>query len=78
MREIRMSGSMRGRRKRTALYRACVLLYGTPGYRSCRSYIHATNVSCPFAHRLTFRPRVIYPVWSNYQNGFRSKHLRMR
>ena len=28
MREICTSGSMRGRRKRTALYRACVLLYG--------------------------------------------------
>ena len=30
MREICTSGSMRGRRKRTALYRACVLLYRAP------------------------------------------------
>ena len=27
MREIRTSGSMRGRRKRTTMWRACVLLY---------------------------------------------------
>jgi hypothetical protein len=30
MREIRMSGSMRGRRKRAVTYRACVLLYRVP------------------------------------------------
>ena len=30
MREIRTSGSMRGRRKRTVTYRACVLLYRVP------------------------------------------------
>jgi hypothetical protein len=30
MREIRMSGSMRGGRKRTFARRACLLLYGAP------------------------------------------------
>jgi len=30
MRENRMSGSMRGRRKRALTYRACVLLYVSP------------------------------------------------
>ena len=30
MRENRLSGSMRGRRKRTVTYRACVLLYSAP------------------------------------------------
>ena len=34
MREICTSGSMRGRRKRTALYRACVLLYKDKGVES--------------------------------------------
>jgi len=33
MRENRMSGSMRGRRKRAVTYRACVLLYpGGPAW----------------------------------------------
>jgi hypothetical protein len=35
MREIRKSGSIRGCRKRTAMYRACVLLYWSP----CKSII---------------------------------------
>ena len=30
MRENRMSGSMRGRRRRAVTYRACVLLYSAP------------------------------------------------
>jgi hypothetical protein len=30
MREIRQSGSMRGCRRRTEMYRACVLLYSVP------------------------------------------------
>jgi hypothetical protein len=33
MREIRTSGSMRGRRKRTIVWRACVLLYALPPRR---------------------------------------------
>jgi hypothetical protein len=33
MRENRTSGSMRGRRKRATLRRACALLYGAPNQR---------------------------------------------
>jgi hypothetical protein len=39
MREIRTSGSMRGRRKRAVTYRACVLLYDR------RPYADQTRIS---------------------------------
>jgi hypothetical protein len=46
MREIRTSGSMRGRRKRTTLWRACVLLYGAHAVRDL-SQNHSPLVYLP-------------------------------
>jgi hypothetical protein len=43
---------------------------GTPGNRSCRCDIHATNVPCPFARKLTFRPT------SHLSAFLRHEHLR--
>ncbi len=52
MREIRMSGSMRGRRKRAVTYRACILLYNpAPPTATAIQRIEAMDYPSGFPHQ---------------------------
>ena len=55
MREIRMSGSMRGGRKRAFARRACLLLYGVPrklpSFLSSR-LVRSAHFQLPFFRRM--------------------------
>jgi hypothetical protein len=58
MRENRTSGSMRGRRKRAATYRACVLLYQSPQLRNANFLVlSSATLNHSVTHRFCYRAK---------------------